>query len=433
MSITRAIRSRIERRIPPKVANFWCHVTEGAFVSFGSEMVGAQLFAVLVVALGGGRGTLGILASIGSFAVIAPLIFAPRIEAARRKKRLVLLLGLGQRLPQLLIVLALMLLARGRPLVCLYAIALIKLLGAFATSLLWAPWQDLIAETVPIRRVGRLFGFRNFLAGVMRVPSAGVCAAIIVLFAFPANYQLLYLLSFGIGMVSWAIFALVDEMPEAAAPRARQPAGHYFRNLIAALRDDRNYRRYLLYFVFNKSPDVVVVFFALAALDVHHMQKASWLVLSGAAAGAAAIGGNLLLPFVAERVGPKRMLGGALCLRAAAMLLAAVAPTGMWLVAALFLLGLCGAGQAVAGPPLMMRVFPRGKRVGYITLSSVAMAPLRIVIPLLAGLVSKLFGFGVLFAATGGWLLLGLIPLRRIELGPEPAGDGPRPDEPVRG
>ena len=71
--------------------------------------------------------------------------------------------------------------------------------------------------------------------------------------------------------------------------------------------------------------------------------------------------------------------------------------------------------------------------MGYITLSSVAMAPLRIVIPLVAGLVSTLFGFGVLFAATGGWLLLGLIPLRRIELGPEPAGDGPRPDEPVRG
>jgi len=430
MSITRAIRSRIEKRVPPKVANFWCHVTEGAFVAFGGEMVGAQLFAVLVAALGGGAGTLGILASIGSFAVIGPLILAPRVEAARRKKRLVLLLGLGQRLPQLLIVLALALLARERPLLCLYAIALIKLLGAFATGLLYAPWQDLIAETVPIHRVGRLFGFRNLLGGVLRFPSAAVCAAIIALCVFPTNYQLLYLLSFAILMVSWVIFALVDEMPESAAPRARQPARHYFRNLIAAVREDRNYRRYLLYVAFSKPLDIVVTFFALAALSVHHMRQASWVALSGAAASVAAIGGSLVLPFVAERIGPKRMLGGALCLKAGAMLLAAVAPTGMWLVAALFLLGLCGAAQGVAGPPLMMRVFPRGKRVGYITLSSVAITPLRVVMPLLAGLVTKLFGFGVLFAAAGAWMLLALVPLSRIELDGELADARPGSDEP---
>ena len=67
--------------------------------------------------------------------------------------------------------------------------------------------------------------------------------------------------------------------------------------------------------------------------------------------------------------------------------------------------------------------------MGYITLSSVAMAPLRIVIPLVAGLVSTLFGFGVLFAATGGWLLLALLPLGRIELDGEPAGARPGSDE----
>ena len=78
MPIARAIRDRIERRLPPKAANFWCHVTEGAFASFGGAMVGGQLFAVLVAALGGSAATLGALTSIGSFTFLAPLLLAPR-------------------------------------------------------------------------------------------------------------------------------------------------------------------------------------------------------------------------------------------------------------------------------------------------------------------------------------------------------------------
>ncbi|OPX24888.1 MAG: hypothetical protein B1H04_01255 [Planctomycetales bacterium 4484_123] len=102
---------------------------------------------------------------------------------------------------------------------------------------------------------------------------------------------------------------------------------------------------------------------------------------------------------------------------------AATAPGGYWLVASFFLLGLCGAGQTAAAAPFMMRVFPRGKRVGYITLSNLALGPLRFVVPLIAGLVSQVFGYGVLFAAAGVFPLLALLPLWLIRLGPEPPAD----------
>lgn len=420
MSLASAIRKRAETYASAATVNFWCHVTEGSLATFGEGLVAGQLFAVLVTALGGTGATLGALTSIGSFTILAPLFLAPRLEAARRKKRLVLLLGLGQRMPNLLIVGVLALLAGARPILCLYAIAVVKLGGSICTALLVAPWQDLIAETVPIRRVGRLFGFRNFLASLLRLPAAAACGAIIAFVAFPGNYQLLYLLSFVVMMASLGIFALVDELPESAAPRPRQPAVRYFRDLLAAVRDDRNFRNYMFYMVFTKSPDPIVQFFAMAAMQLHRMQDASWVFLSGAATSLAAIGGNLLLPFLAERIGHKRMLAGAVCMQAAAMGLAAVAPTGRWLIAAFFILGLCAAAHSVAGLPFRMRVFPRGRRVGYMTLSSVAMAPLRILMPLGAGLVSEVFGFAPLFAATGVFLLCALVPLRKITPGAAP-------------
>ena len=414
MGVVRAIRGRIERHVSRQVANFWCHVVEGTFASFGGQLVGPQLFSVLVLALGGSRATLGTLRSIAALSFVAPLIFAPRVEAARRKRRLVLGLGLGQRLPHLLILAALVLLGARRPLLCLYAIALARLAGGLASSVMVAPWQDLIAETVPIERVGRLFGFRNFLSNVLRLASAAACGAVIAGFAFPLNYELLYLFSFATMMLSWAIFTLVDELPPAAAPKPRQPAGTYFRDLLAALRADRSYRHYLLFLAVSRTTGPVIGFFGYAAVDHHGLSAAEAVTLAGVAGGIGMIAGNLLLPFVGERIGPKRIIAAGVCVRAAAMILAAAAPSGYWLMAALLVHALGQACGMVGGPPLMMKVFPRGRRVGYITLTSVALAPLGVVIPILAGLASQKAGFPAVFAAAGGIGLAALLPLRRV-------------------
>ncbi len=410
-----------------RAANFWCHVTEGALATFGGGLAGPEFFQVLVLALRGTAATLGTLQSIGSFAFIAPLLLAPHLEAARRKKRLVLGLGLGQRLPLLLTAGVLALLATKRPLLCLYAIGLVRLGGGFATSLLVAPWQDLIAETVPIQRVGRLFGFRHFLSSLLQLPSAVACGAVIAAFAFPLNFELLYVFGFGIMMASWWVFSLVEELPEAVAPRKRQPARHYFRDLIAALGSDRNYRRYLYFQGLGRTTSAATGFLAFAAVRHHGLGMAEVVALAGVLGSAARIGGNLILPFLAERVGPKCMLAACLGLRLAGMLLAALAPTGEVFLATFFVLGLSAAAQTVAGPPFMMRVFPRGKRIGYMTLAKVAVAPLAVAAPVTAGLMMNWVGYRIVFAAAGIIALSALVPLAGIALAPESA-TGPDAD-----
>ncbi len=414
-------------RGPSRAANFWYHVTEGALASFGGQLVGGEFFQVMVLALGGSAAALGGLQSIAALSFVAPLLLAPQVEAARRKKRLVLLLGIGQRAPMLLIAALLALLATRRPLACLYAIAFVRLAGGLATSLLVAPWQDLIAETVPIRRVGRLFGFREFLSNLLRLPSAVLCGAIIAAFAFPLNFQLLYLLSFAIMMVSWAIFWRVRELPASAAPPPRQPARHYFRDLIRAVRDDRRYRRYLLFQAINRATSAATGFLAFVAVKHHGLSKAEVVALPGVLGSAAVIGGGLILPFLAERTGPRPMLAAYVLLRSGGLAVAALAPTGRFFLAAFFVLGVSAAGHSVAGPPFMMRVFPRGRRVGYMTLASVALGPLAIVMPAAAGLALNAWGHQIVFAALGAAALAALLPLAGIVPAPEsqtgPAGE----------
>jgi len=402
-----------------RTANFWFHVTEGAMATFGGGLAGGSVFAVLVLTLGGTATTLGTIGSIASLSLLAPLLLAPRIEATRRKKRLVLWLGLGQRLPLLLTAGLLALLASRSPIACLYAIGVLGLARGVVDSLLVPPWQDLIAETIPIDRVGRLFGFRHLLANVLRLPSTLLCAGVIALFAFPLNFELVYLLSFAAMMVSWLLFSRVDEIPPSAAPAPRLRTVHYFRNLIAAVRDDRNYRRYLLYSAAARATAAAGMFLPLVAVQHYRMGEAEVVALAGVLTGIPMIAGSLLLPFVGERIGPKRMLALAVVVRAAGLAVAAVAPSGPVFVVAFFVLGLAGAATTVAGPPFMMRVFPRGKRIGYMALSGVVTAPIRIASPVVLGLAVTALGHSIVFGVAAVLVLTALPLLAGIALGPE--------------
>lgn len=153
------IRARLEKFLAPRTVNFWCHVTEGAFASFGEQVVSqAIVFPVLATVLGASPFLLGALSSMPKLSFIAPVVAVGVAEATRRKKKLVLLLGLGQRLPLLLIGFCLLALAGSSGYLCLILISLLMLLRSISVSLLAPPWIDLLSETIPRRSVGRLFG-----------------------------------------------------------------------------------------------------------------------------------------------------------------------------------------------------------------------------------------------------------------------------------
>ena len=410
MKSTAPVRRLVERYVPARMVNFWCHVMEGAFASFGEELVGGQVFVTLVAALGGSATDLGLLMSVSSFGFLVPFLLAPRLEAVRRKKRLVLALGFVSRLGFPLTVLVLALLARPAPLTCLYTVAVVQLLASVPGSMLTAPWMDLLAETIPHDRLGRLFGFRHVLSSLLALGSAGACWALIKGVAFPLNYELLYLLAFASMAGSLLIFSRVDEIPESVPSPARKRARHYFRELLAALGTDRNYVLQLCHKAMGRLV-MVTPFFALAAIQVHGLGKAEIAGLSIAAAAVGKIGGNLVFPFVGERIGAKRLLGLGDVLRTAAALVAMLALSGYWFIGVFFLVGLNSAASTIGSAPFRMQIFPRGKRVGYIALSSVVLWPLGAIAPPIAGLIVYWFGYSVLFGASAATALLALVPL----------------------
>jgi MFS family permease len=409
-----ALRGRAEKYLPAGTANFWCHVIEGVFASFGGEICAAGvLLPLLAGRVGASPATLGLLTSLGGLAFIAPLLIAPRLEAARRKKRLVLLLGVGQRLPLLIIAGLLLLLGLSSPLACLICIAAVNLMTGLVVSVLVPPWMDLLARTVPENRQGRLFGFRGGISSTMGLFAGGASAAILAMVAFPTNYATLYIAGFVSMAISWLIFSMVDEVPAEGAPLARPRTREYFRGLLAAMRSDFAYRKLLLYQSLSRLGGAVGPFYAYVALTRHGMSPAFVAGTFITASCAARIIGNFSLPFLSERIGNRRVLVLAVLAHVAAALVAALAPSGQWFAVVAFMGGLGMAAQTVSGMPFMMSVVPRGKMVGYKTIGMAAMAPVGIIAAPLAGILMQVAGGRALFAVAACVILCALLPLGR--------------------
>ncbi|MHC4917400.1 MAG: MFS transporter, partial [Planctomycetota bacterium] len=202
----------------------------------------------------------------------------------------------------------------------------------------------------------------------------------------------------------------------------RPSAREYFRGLLAAMRGDTAYRHLLLYQTLGRLGGAAGPFYAYVALTVHGMSAAFVAGTFITASCAARIIGNFSLPFLSERIGNRRLLAAGALAHVAAALTAALAPSGYWFAAVAFLGGLGAAAQTVSGMPFMMSVAPRGKLVGYKTLSMTAMAPVGMIAAPLAGILMQGAGGRVMFAASACLILAALVPLGRCR--PETVGSG---------
>jgi MFS family permease len=417
---TPSIRARLNRWRPRDQVNYGCHIVEGALAIVSFELTGiAALFPILANRLGASPTLLGILnAAILGISALAGLMAASRLEVVRRKKHLIVLFGWGQRLALVLIGTTLVLVAGEAPTLALFLIAGFYLVQMIFNALAVPPWIDLLAETLPHDKAPRIFGLRITFSSVMTVLLGLAVGVVIRAVAFPLNFAIVYAISLSFSVVSLSIFAMVDEIPKTVPVKAQREAHHYFRELIAAIRADGNYRQFLIYQCLCVLGMAVVPFYTLAAVRHHGVRDAFAAGAFIAANAAAKVLGSLTFPSVAHRFGFGRLLTVGSIFLVAAGVLAALAPKGEWYVAVMFLIGLGLSAQWVGGVPFQMRLYPRGRRVGYFTLSAVVLAPLQMIGPLAAGAIMDQLGHATLFFACAAVMLTTVVPLAFCRLAP---------------
>lgn len=391
--------------------NFNVNLLDGASFVMGASFISSGTVLPLFVSkLTDSALAVGLVAVIAQAGWFLPQLFTARaIERLPRKKPVVVNLGLFlERLPLFVMSLSPWLALRSPTLALLlflFAYAWHNLgAGAVATS-----WQELIARIFPTQRRGRFFGLSIFLGTGIGILGAGVSARILATLAFPQNFLVTFLLATLFIALSWIFLSLTRE-PVGPVTTAQQSNGEFWRALPALLKQDRNFRRFLITRLLVSLGGMGGGFLTVAALSRWQIADSTVGLYTGMTLAGQMIG-NLIFGFLGDRYGHKRNLVISILASAASFALAWWSPFAEIYYAVFALQGVALSSMNVSGILLVMESAPQERRPTYLGLSNTAIGVVSALAPLLGAALTRIGdGYGAtLFAASAAINALALL------------------------
>lgn len=401
-----AFRQEPELRTPEAIESY---VQQNLRWNMGAGIIDAVFFALamaiisnetviplLLTRLGANSVILGVITALVNLGILLPQLIGAGISQERPyKKPITMLFGLGERLPFLLIGVAVWLWGDSAPAIALGAYVVLRVLSSVSVGTIIPAWYTLIGKTIPTRRRGLFFGLGRGTGALLGVGGALLAGYLLDSQGFPRGYALCFLLAWISMMGSWLGLAITREPPDLIV-KARTPMAAYFRQLPAILRANRNYAR----FVAARCITVL----GTMALSFFIVYGSGRFALTGAQVGGltATISTTqavlyLVWGLIADRFGHKRVLCiGAACM-AVAGLVAHWTPGVAGLYAAFALMGAAVSAEMISSSSIVLEFAPADEQPTYVGLSNTLVAPFRTLALILGGALASGLGYGGLF------------------------------------
>jgi MFS family permease len=287
--------------------NFWIGAIEGGLYMGGLNFISqTTLLPKMIDTLNGPEWLKSMVPLLGQAGMlVSPIFVAHRIERMRNFKPFFLWCGLTQRLTFLAATLALLLAPRAQS-VALAAVALAPLLAGIAGGVGLTAWQQLLTKCVVREHRQLMFGIRATVACVIGIGAGKVMELVLQRYPDdPFGYGILHAMTFGVVMVSYAVFALTREPIDRRPP----PPAHHdllsnLRSAPAMILGDRDYMLMLLARFFRNGMYVVMPFLTMHCQESLHkpvsfLGEVVMLQMIGAVAG------NLAASVIGHRHGAK--------------------------------------------------------------------------------------------------------------------------------
>jgi len=363
---------------------------------------------------------IGMVAPVGNAGWFLPQIFfSTRIQRMKRKMPAYSLSAVIRTVVWLLLATAVWLVDDFRLLlISFFVLYIVARLAAGPAGLVFF---DVVAKTIPARRRGRFFAWRQFLGGVLGLGGGWVVKTVLnhPSLPFPHGHALLFVLYCAVMAPAMAAFIAIREPPGTALTEP-VTVGEQLRRGGHLLRSDRVYRRYIAARMALALSGIALPFYGLYAKDV--LGAPDGLVGIYVSARVAA---SLLLNLPWGRVSDERgnrlvmqllILGnGLIALLALALvgLMGLLQPHpqvhGDWLpylaMPLFFLHGAVQPAYMLIGNNFLLELVPEAERPLYLGLSS-TLVGIVVLISGLGGVVVDLFGFAGLFAMSLGLCLV---------------------------
>ncbi|MFP4057964.1 MAG: hypothetical protein ACLF0G_13940 [Candidatus Brocadiia bacterium] len=395
-------------------------IAERATGSVAHDILAPGLvLTALVHDLGGGAMVVGTLEALLVLAGVSQLLTAYRLQREAGRRRFVLRVAGGALL--LLPVLAAVLwgLAESRPRLVLGLLLGLLFLRWSLTAMCNPALLDLSRKLISPDERHKVFALRQLAAAACGVAGAGLTYGVLRGLAMPANYVVLVLASAAVGALSWLAVFLMRERGRGPRPQRLDSPREFVAQLFRLLRPGRGgaaehrFRHYVAVRHAVYVSRAAYPFVALYALQGFEVSRATVGLFMVARWGGRLTSGLLLTLVPRLRRTPQRILRFALAGTLVGLVCAVATPRWEGLFVTFFLSGAFLEAYLVADPIFMMAHAPPGREVLGMSLTIVALYPMRILLPLAAGILFATVGFPVVaavalaggavaFAAAGG-------------------------------
>jgi MFS family permease len=359
---------------------------------------------------------LGLIPALTDFGWFAPqLFFAPFVERLPRKYPWVMVLGAVERVPYLLMPLAVLALHGLSSSAAIVLFMMLWLWKSFGSGFVASPWQEMIAKVIPVSNRGRFFGLANLTGQLLGVGGSALAVTILAGVEYPYNFAL----SFGVGAlwiwVSYAFIAFTREPAQPAATHTQRIDCAYGRRLLSILQRDVNFRTYLISRWLAYFGGMATGFIAVYAVEQFHLPDSVAAIYTGILYAASVVGygvGGTL----GDRLGHRRVmqLAGVMWLSALSTMLLITITQATWLLYGVFaLLGFSNAVGVTADFNLAMEFGPEAERPTYVGLARTSTGPALLIAPLIGGLIAQSIGYPAMFITSLLFAVSGLYVLTR--------------------
>lgn len=344
--------------------NYLANSVEGGIYIGGMALLSADsILPAMIKSLGGPTWLISLMPMMMMLGCIwPPLLTAHWVEQMTHVKPLCMVTGFLQRLPAGIAGIVLLTCADTHPDLTLTVAALAPLVSGLSFGVSMGAWMEMVTRIIPEERRASCWAARYLVTAVIGVAAGTIVKWVLAEHPGATGYGYLHLICFAFLMLSFAIFAMIREMPRPAHLTTNgRGLGDNLKSLPTLVGSDPRLRRFLTARVLRSGLFVVTPFLAIHALETTGNSDAylGQLVMVQMIGG---IAGNITAGYLGDRFGGKGVLILARLMLAATAPLAAVNQTNWGFLGVFFLLGFGNYADRVGDSTLSVELCPEDRR-----------------------------------------------------------------------
>jgi MFS family permease len=389
--------------------NFFINTFDGAIYSFAMSFVALNtVMPVFVKNVTGSNIYVGLIPVLWTLGFNFPqIVMANYVRRLPYKKPLLLITALAQRLPWLfLAIFSWFLVSKASIWLQVPIFFSLFILAAVAGSVNLPGWFDLVAKVTPVRLRGRLFAARSLVGALLGIFGGLTVKYVLDNYSYPQNFSILFFLAFTVMMISYTLLFFLKE----TSPNAQKdhiPYKEFFRRIPVIIKNQKNYRNYLIADAMLISSLMADAFFTLNAINKFSLSEASAGIFTIIMMGSVILG-NLLFGYIADKLGHKLNLFLASTSSFLACVVALTAPTPFLYSAVFIFAAFTITLLQLSRLAIIAEICAEDDRPSYVAITNMITSPF-ILLGVLGGWLANTYGYNYVFFIAAFFALISSI------------------------